>query len=77
MFRVCPHQVEITLYLGPPERSMALEDIPGIGGYTYAADEMSGLHSLEEAAGISIEQFYQIFVQPDNQTCLETPADMW
>jgi hypothetical protein len=30
------------------------------------------LRSLEEATGVSVEQFYQIFVQLGNQTCLET-----
>jgi hypothetical protein len=56
---------------------MSLEDVPGVGSYTYAADEMSGLHSLQEATGMSIEQFYQTFVLPDSEICLETPADLW
>jgi hypothetical protein len=60
-----------------PEQYTNLEDVPSIGSYTYAADEMSGLHSLEDATGMSIEQFYQTFSQPDNQTCLQTPADLW
>jgi hypothetical protein len=76
-FLVCPHRAEVTLYLWVPEQYTALEDVPGIGSYTYAADEMSGLHSLEDATGMSIEQFYQTFAQPDDQTCLETPVDIW
>ena len=66
---VCPHLVEITLHLWSPERSVSLEDIPGF--------TMWGPHSLEEATGMSIEQFYETFVQPDTETCLETPADLW
>ena len=66
---VCPHLVELTLYLWSPKRSMSLEDIPGLTVW--------GPHSLEEATGMSIEQFYETFVQPDNETCLEVPADLW
>ncbi|MBN1976040.1 MAG: hypothetical protein JW918_01455 [Anaerolineae bacterium] len=66
---VCPHLVELTLYLWSPERIMSLEDIPGFTVW--------GPHSLEEATGMSIEQFYETFVQPDTETCLETPADLW
>jgi hypothetical protein len=77
MYRACPHQVEVVLYLWAPGRYLSLDGAPGIGGYTYAQDEMSGLHSLEEATGIGIEQFHQTYVQPDNQPCLETPVDIW
>jgi hypothetical protein len=76
-FRVCPHRSKITLYLWIPEQYAGLEDVPGIGSYTYAVDDMSLLHSWEEATGMSIEQFHQTFIQPDNQTCLETPAELW
>ena len=66
-----PHQAEqlLTLYLWSPKRSMSLEDIPGLNVW--------GPHSLEEATGMSIEQFYETFVQPDTKTCLEVPADLW
>jgi hypothetical protein len=26
---------------------------------------------------MSVEQFYETFVQPDTETCLETPVDLW
>ena len=76
-FLVYPHRAEITLDLWVPEQYMSLEDVPGVGSYTYAAGEMSRLHSLEEATGMSVEQFYETFVQPENETCLETPVDLW
>ena len=75
-WRVCPHRVEITLHLWSPERSMNLEDIPGVVS-SHADDETWGPYPLEEATGMSIEQFYQTFVQPGNQTCLNVPADLW
>lgn len=33
--------------------------------------------SLEEATGMNVATFYQIFQNPGNTTCLETPADLW
>jgi len=75
-WRVCPHRVEIALHLWSPERSMNLEDIPGVVS-SHADDETWGPYPLEEATGMSIEQFYQTFSQPGNQTCLDVPADLW
>lgn len=33
--------------------------------------------SLEEATEIDVATFYETFKNPDNATCLETPADLW
>jgi hypothetical protein len=64
----------VLLSLWSPEYKVTFEDLrPMIG----SAANPDHLHSLEEATGMSIEQFYQTFVQPENQTCLETPADIW
>lgn len=73
---VCPHRAELALYLWSPERSMNLEDIPGVVS-AHTDDKTWGPYPLEEATGMSIEQFYQTFTQPGNQTCLEAPADLW
>ncbi|MEW5871176.1 MAG: hypothetical protein AB1894_18015 [Chloroflexota bacterium] len=32
---------------------------------------------LEQAAGIDIAKFYEIFKEPGSRACLETPAEMW
>ncbi|MEW5872928.1 MAG: hypothetical protein AB1894_26955 [Chloroflexota bacterium] len=32
---------------------------------------------LEQAAGIDITKFYELFKESDSQACLETPAEMW
>lgn len=76
-FRVCPHQVEIALYLWPPGHYATLEAVPGIAGYMYAPDEMSGIQLLEAATELSTEQFYHIFTQPTPKVCLETPVEIW
>ncbi|MEJ5312579.1 MAG: hypothetical protein WHX52_22665 [Anaerolineae bacterium] len=74
--QVCPHRVEIALYLWSPRSYMNLEDVPSVV-IAHADDEKWGPYSLGKATGMSIEQFYQIFVQPEHQTCLEVPADLW
>lgn len=74
--RACPDRVEVTLYLWAPATRMSLEDVPGAVS-DHADDEKWEPYPLEEATGMSIEQFYQTFVQPDHQTCLEAPADLW
>jgi len=73
---VCPHLAEITLQLWPPGRITKLGDVPGVVS-AHADDPTWGPYSLEEATGLSIDEFYEIFVQPGNQACLETPADLW
>jgi len=70
--RIRPRRSDIALWLWSPEREMTLADL----GLSSQVD-LDRLRSLEEATGMSIEQFYQTFVQPDNQTCLETLVDLW
>jgi len=74
--RMCPHRTEFVLWLWSPEDEVSLVDVAGTGlGITP-----EGLYyhrPLEEATGMSIDEFYEIFVQPGNQACLETPADLW
>ncbi|MCP4536205.1 MAG: hypothetical protein GY832_03580 [Chloroflexi bacterium] len=75
VIRICPWRSEIFLLLWPPEHEMTFDDLgPDIRNPVEGQDKW---RSLEEATGMSIEQFYQTFVQPDNQTCLETPANIW
>jgi hypothetical protein len=54
---------------------MSLERLVNMGSSPIGG--MSGFRPLEEATGMSVEQFYQSFVQPNNNRCLETPADLW
>lgn len=74
---MCPQQASGALWLWSSGREMTLEDIAHVGVGGFPIDEVPDYRLLEEATNWSIEQFYQTFVQPDNQTCLETPADLW
>jgi hypothetical protein len=73
--RLCPSQADVGLVLWSPESSMTLDHLPNLGNEIVG--DMSWFRSLEEATGMSVEQFYQSFARPNNKRCLETPADMW
>jgi hypothetical protein len=73
--RMCPYQVDVRLWLWSSEHAMPLEHLAGMGSSPIG--DMSGFRSLEEATGMSVEQFYQSFVQPSSKACLETPTGMW
>jgi hypothetical protein len=32
---------------------------------------------LEEATGMTVTSFYETFKNPENEACLETPAELW
>jgi hypothetical protein len=74
--RICPQQTDITLRLWSPDQKLTLEDIAR-WGQGFPIEEVADFRSLEEAAGIDLETFYKTFTKANNQTCLETPADMW
>jgi hypothetical protein len=76
LIRWCPQRLNIALWLWSPESNLTLEDVARTGP-NLSVQEILTYQPLEEATGWTIDQFYGTFVQPENQTCLETPADMW
>jgi len=73
---ICPQQAGGALWLWSPERKMTLEDIAYVGVGGFPIDEVPDYRSLTEATGMSIEQFYEVFVQPVQQFCLEVPLGL-
>jgi hypothetical protein len=79
MFRVCPSWEDITwvpklnLHILSPDSTMNLDEyVKLIAGY-----DISRGKSIEEAVGISIEEFYQRFFPGHGPACFETPQEMW
>ena len=68
----CPTEAFVDLWLMPPDKNNSnqtlLTSMNMEWGYSYK--------SLEEAAHMSISQFYETFSKPLNQ-CLETPNAIW
>ena len=47
-------------------------------GEAWEIDELNQVFQpLEEATSLTLEQFYQIYSDPENTSCLETPAEIW
>ena len=74
----CPQSADPRIWAGLPEREWTSDalfnyvfgpPVPGFPRYPVL--------TLKEATGMSLESFTNIFEDPDNQSCLETPADLW
>jgi hypothetical protein len=75
--RFCPKQPGITLWLWSPERKMTIMDIAVTGAAGFPENEVAYFRPLDEVTELSVEQFHQTFAQPADDTCLETPANLW
>lgn len=62
---------EIDIYLQSPD---SLHQIELLTDMKYYGGEPI---SIEKAAGITPSEFYNMFTNPEKQTCLETPRDIW
>ncbi|MCK6584581.1 MAG: hypothetical protein L6Q49_15915 [Anaerolineales bacterium] len=62
---------DIDIYLQSPEANIPLEDLPTV---KYNAKDAI---PLGEAAGISLDEFYELFTTPGIAPCFETPRSIW
>jgi hypothetical protein len=75
IIRVCPSYEklhDIAFYLQSPESGVPLEDIFD-GGLNSESLE----YTLENTTSLRLEDFYNKFVHPEPQACLETPVEVW
>jgi hypothetical protein len=60
------------LYVHTPNLNLSFEEETG------DIPELEGNYlSLGEATGMDVATFYETFKNPDNTTCLQTPANLW
>ncbi len=66
----CPQNDSGTLWLWVPEHELTF--IESLG-------KQQGQHykPLEEVSEMDVEIFYQTYLDPDTETCIETPAELW
>ena len=76
--RGCPQSINPVLYLWSTDEDWTLEDMIQLayGPPVPHAPEYPTL-PLKEATGMDVETFTDIFKDPNNQSCIETPADLW
>lgn len=77
-YKMCPAFGEqgnlsdyLDIYLQSPDTDISLEQIPTV---KYNAE---GRISLEEASGISINEFYELFTISEVEPCFATPRSVW
>lgn len=73
-FLGCPSKSFVDIVVWPPNDNEVYERIvkPTING-----EYLSGYKSLGDATSMTIEEFFQVFSNPNNQECLKTPIETW
>lgn len=64
------YRIDITLQ--HPDNALPLEWDDSI-----LTTEPSRAMSIQDSAGISVEEFYRLFIQDDRPACFDTPHDIW
>jgi len=79
VYRLCPTfgesgnlGLKIEMYLQSPDSPIPLESLVG-----ERMGIPESIHSIEEAAGLSVEEFCALFTQDEGPICFETPQDIW
>jgi hypothetical protein len=78
-FRGCPGKVAyVHLWLRSPIPKTPLAEIVSKdAGLGINAKNTDYFRLLEDAAGMTVDDFYKIFKNPKNTACLETPKNLW
>lgn len=78
-FEVDGYIAQIELRLQSPENSLPLDRFDAILEDVRKGTDTGKLrviHSIQEAAGFTEQEFYRIFMQ-ENPACFDTPRDLW
>jgi len=74
----CPQRSYFQLTTVSPDQDISLEKIlSNSSGEGITAENIDYFKPLDEATGMTIDEFYQKFKDPNNMECLETPIDLW
>ena len=79
IYHVCPRFengediYSLDLYLQSPDDPSPIEKNDSI----LNSGGRSSVLNIENAAGISVEEFYELFIQNDQPACFDTPRDIW
>lgn len=73
----CPKGAKINLFTWSKDANLSLEDIVSIkpGDEGIIPVYLKLYKPIEEATSLSLEEFYQIFQNPEE--CISTPAELW
>ena len=74
--KICPQKSDIVMYLWPPEQHLTLIDLAKKSDI-LTPDDILNYKDLSIATGTSIDDFYRIFEDSNNKTCLKTLISSW
>jgi hypothetical protein len=74
----CPSNAITHLWLWSPKHNFAISEILSMGVFKIRFMGPSSLYiPVDEATDLSIDDFVQVFSDPENSSCLETPIELW
>lgn len=76
-YRGCPWKAHIGISTWSPEEERPLAEV--VPGFGRGMNELNieYFKPLEEATGMTLDEFYQIFKAAGNTQCIETPRSLW
>lgn len=81
IYHICPAvqneaegMIRMDMYLQSPDNPTSLEVASGT---ERRPEEKEFIRTIQEATGLSVEQFYKLFTQKDKPACFDTPRDIW
>jgi hypothetical protein len=77
-FLGCPSKAFTKLYLWAPEFAYTwAEGVTGTGDKSEIDSLNRDFQPLEETTSMTLDEFYDVFVNADTASCLETPKELW
>ena len=76
-FAACPSKSTISLAVWDPQSSLSLEYVVQKAGSQINELNIASFKSVENATSMTLEEFYEVFRDPRNIACVETPQELW
>jgi hypothetical protein len=74
----CMSKAFTKLYLWAPESSNSwAEGVTGTGNQSEIDSLNRDFQLLEDVTSMTLDEFYGVFVNAENVTCIETPKELW
>jgi hypothetical protein len=79
VFRICPRFENgmdimwLQIHIRAPGELAPLEEMGGL----VSPEPQAGKKSIEDATGLSVDDFYELFHQNQEPACFDTPSDIW
>ena len=76
-WNLCPWNVNVNITSWDPNTKPALEQLDLDNADTWIPYNLDYFKSIEEASGLKVDEFYDLFKNDQTQTCIETDARLW